>query len=89
MKIWTINYSDTARKALKKLDKQTAYRILDYMDERVATAPDPRLLGKALSGQLGGLWRYRVGDYRVICDIQDKTVCILVLKMDHRRDVYR
>jgi len=57
------------------------------MDERVAN--DPRCLGKALSGRFSGLWRYRIGDYRLICDIQDKKLCVLVVEIDHRRDVYR
>ena len=74
---WTIDYTETARKTLRKLDKQTARRILDYMDERIAPADDPRASGKALTGPvLGAYWRYRVGDYRIICDIQDK-VCLL------------
>jgi mRNA interferase RelE/StbE len=59
------------------------------MDERVATKDDPRALGKALKGPLGDLWRYRVGDYRVICDIQDKVLTVLVLRVGNRRDVYR
>jgi mRNA interferase RelE/StbE len=71
------------------MDRKTAQRILDYMDERVSPSQDPRRLGKALSGVLGDLWRYRVGDYRVVCDIQDKKVCVLVLDVGHRGDVYR
>jgi mRNA interferase RelE/StbE len=66
-----------------------ARRILDFMDERVAILEDPRSKGKALVGPMGGLWRYRVGDFRVICDIQDKDVCVLVVKIGNRRDVYR
>jgi len=87
---WTIDYTDTARKALRKLDKQTARRILDYMDERVAAAHDPRASGKALAGPVfGTYWRYRVGDYRIICDIQDEVVRVLVLEIGNRREVYR
>ncbi len=70
---------------LRKLDKQTAQRILDYMDERIAPLNDPRSTGKALSGPLGEPWRYRVGDYRIICDIQDGAFLVLVV----RSDVYR
>lgn len=66
---WTIDYADSARKQLLKLDRPTARRIVDFMDTRVAV-DDPRSTGKALSGPLGGFWRYRVGDYRVICDIR-------------------
>ncbi|MFZ5490957.1 MAG: type II toxin-antitoxin system RelE family toxin [Pseudomonadota bacterium] len=86
---WTIDYTGTARKQLLKLDKQTARRIVDFMDSRVARADDPRSIGKALSGPLGGFWRYRVGDCRVICDIQDGAVRVLVLEIGHRREVYR
>ena len=86
---WTINYSETARKQLQKLDRPVARRIIDFMDERVAKRTDPRDLGKALSGPLGKLWHYRMGDYRLICDINDKSVTVLVIRIGHRREVYR
>jgi mRNA interferase RelE/StbE len=86
---WKINYADKAKNQLKKLDKQTARRILDYMEGRVACSDNPRNVGKALTGEFGGLWRYRVGDYRVICDIQDDTLRVLVLQVGNRREVYR
>ena len=86
---WTIDYTDTARKQLLKLDKQTARRIVDFMDARVAPVDDPRSIGKALSGPLGGFWRYRVGDYRVICDIQDGALRVLVVAVGNRRELYR
>jgi mRNA interferase RelE/StbE len=86
---WAIKYSSTAESQLRKLDRQTARRILDYMDERVAVLDNPRTLGKGLSGLLGGLWRYRVGDCRVICEIQDGALCVLVVKLGNRREVYR
>ena len=86
---WTIDYADTAIKQLRKLDKPTARRILDYMDQRIARLENPRSTGKALTGPLGDLWRYRVGDYRVICDIQDDTFHVLVVQIGNRRDVYR
>ena len=66
-----------------------AQRILDYMDQRVAPMEDPRSIGKALQGNLGGLWRYRVGDYRVICEIQDEILCVLVVNLGNRREIYR
>ena len=70
---WTIDYADTAKAHLSKLDRQTARRIVDFMNERIAGQENPRNTGKALTGPLGGLWRYRVGDHRVgdhrvICD---------------------
>ena len=86
---WTIDYADTAKGQLRKLDKQTVRRILDFMDERIAPAEDPRSTGKALTGPLGELWRYRVGDYRVICDIQDGALRVLVVQTGHRSGVYR
>lgn len=86
--VWTINYTDTAKGQLSKLDKQAALRILDYMDKRISGQDNPRTCGKALTGSLGGLWRFRVGDYRIICDIQDGSVVILVLKIGHRSKVY-
>ena len=86
---WTIDYADTARSQLRKLDKQTARRILDYMDERIADLGNPRSNGKALTGPPGGLWRYRVGDCRVICEIQDNVLRVLVVQVGNRREVYR
>jgi len=87
--VWIIEYTDTAKKQLKKLDKQTAKRILDYMDERIIESKNPRSAGKVLTGSLGGLWRYRVGDCRIICEIQDNALRVLVVKIGHRREVYR
>ena len=86
---WTIEYTATARKQLRKLDKQAARQIVDFMDERIAPLKDSRSVGKALVGALGGLWRYRVGEYRVICEIRDGTLLILVVQLGNRREVYR
>jgi len=85
---WTIDYTTTAKNQLRKLDKNTARRIMDYMDGRVA-APDRRRVGQALTGPLGSLWRYRVGDYRIVCDIQDEAVRVLVVRLGKRDKVYR
>jgi mRNA interferase RelE/StbE len=87
--VWTIDYANTARGQLKKLDRQIARRIVDFMDQRIANSENPRNSGKALTGEFGGLWRYRVGDYRIICDIQDQTLRVLVLQLGNRREVYR
>ena len=86
---WTVEYTETALAQLRKLDKRTARRIVDYMDDRVAALDDPRSLGKALTGPLGKLWRYRVGNYRVICDIQHGVLGILVVRVGSRDKVYR
>jgi mRNA interferase RelE/StbE len=73
-----------------KLDKNEAKRITTFLRQRLATLDDPRSTGKALTGpQLDAYWRYRVGDYRIICDIQDDVLCILVIEVGNRRDVYR
>ena len=87
--VWGIEYTETARKQLRKLDKQAACQIVDFMDQRVATLEDPRSTGKALVGALGGLWRYRVGDYRVICELRDSALMVLVVQIGNRREVYR
>jgi mRNA interferase RelE/StbE len=72
------------------LDQSEAKRITTFLRQRLATLDDPRSTGKALTGpQLGIYWRYRVGDYRIICDIQDRALCILVIEVGNRRDVYR
>lgn len=86
---WAIEYAETARGQLKKLDKETARRIVDFMDERVAGQENPRSTGKALTGPLGGFWRYRVGDCRVSCDIQDGALRVLVVQVGNRRESYR
>ena len=87
---WIIKYTESAQRQLKKLDKSVALRVLDYMDERIGTLADPRSAGKNLVGpRMGSYWRYRVGDLRVTCDIQDQTVVILVIEIGHRREVYR
>ncbi|CUU26351.1 addiction module antitoxin (plasmid) [Duffyella gerundensis] len=86
--VWTINYSDRALKSLRKMDKQNARRIVDFMDLRIAAAADPRQSGKPLKGELGEFWRYRVGDYRILCEIRDDELVILAATIGHRREVY-
>ncbi|WP_145482016.1 type II toxin-antitoxin system RelE family toxin [Yersinia aldovae] len=86
--VWTINYSDRALKSLRKMDKQNARRIVDFMDLRIAVAVDPRQSGKPLKGELGEFWRYRVGDYRILCEIRDDELVILAATIGHRREVY-
>ncbi|EAW9895714.1 type II toxin-antitoxin system RelE/ParE family toxin [Salmonella enterica] len=86
--VWTISYSDRALKSLRKMDKQNARRIVDFMDLRIAVAADPRKSGRPLKGELGEFWRYRVGDYRILCEIRDDELIILVVTIGHRREVY-
>lgn len=86
---WTIEYTDGAKRQLKKLDKSTARRIVDHLDDRVAGGADPRAQGEALRGKLGEFWKYRIGDYRVVASIEDERLCVLVVRVGHRREVYR
>jgi len=88
--VWIVKYAESSLRQLKKLDKPVAQRVLDYMDERIAVLADPRAAGKNLVGpRMGSYWRYRIGDVRVICDLQDNALLILVVEVGHRRDVYR
>lgn len=87
---WTIEFSDAALKQLGKLDKPVARRIVDFMDRRVGILDDPRSLGESLKGpQWGHLWKYWVGDWRVVCDLQDHRVVVQVVRIGNRREVYR
>lgn len=85
---WRIRFSKAADKALRKMDRQIVARILDELED-VSMLEDPRSRGKALVGNLAGLWRYRVGDYRIVCDIEDGELVILVVDVDHRSGVYQ
>ena len=83
-----IIYSEKALKQLKKLSKSISDRIVDYMEE-VAKLKDPRERGKILVGNLVGFWRYRVGDYRILCRIRDDKLIISVVEIGHRRNIYK
>jgi len=85
---WQIRLSASALKALKKLDRKEARRIRDFL-KGLESLENPRLKEKPLSGPLGYFWCYRVGSYRLICDIQDDVLTVLVLRIGHRREVYR
>lgn len=85
---WTVEFDDAAAKELRKLDRQVQKEILRYFRERIATEKDPRRFGKSLSRDLAGLWRYRVRNYRIICNIEDRKLVVLVLRVGHRKDVY-
>lgn len=87
--VWKIDYVASAAKTLRKLDKADARRIVDYLDRQIASLDDVRSRGKALSGPLGSYWRYRIGDYRVVCDIRDENLVVLVVRVAHRKSVYR
>ncbi len=87
---WAIEFSPVVQKELRKLDHQTAKRILKFLHERIAQLDNPRLIGEALTGsELGNYWKYRVGDWRIIAEIEDQTVRIIVVRIGNRREVYR
>ena len=87
---WTIEYTESAKKTVRKLEAQDRRRIRTFLEERLAGLADPRSIGDALKGsRLGSLWKYRVGDYRIIADIEDGALKILVVKIGNRREVYR
>ncbi len=86
---WQIEFVPAAAKELKKLGTAEAARIIATLETRIATLDDPRALGSALTGDLGGLWRWRIGGYRVVARIEDERITILVLRVAHRREVYR
>lgn len=87
--VWRIEFLPEAAKELKKLDRAVAARIVKTLEQRIAVLPDPRTLGSALTGDHGGYWRWRIGDYRVVARIEDERVTVLVVRVAHRREVYR
>jgi mRNA interferase RelE/StbE len=88
-KKWQIEITRTAEKQITKLARSAQQSIQRFLRERLSSAENPRQWGKPLRGEKRDLWRYRVGDYRLICDIQDEKVIVLVLEVGHRKDVYR
>ena len=88
--VWQIEFDPDARKELSKLDKQIQIRLVGFLRLRVSQLENPRDIGEALSGQgLGSYWKYRVGDWRIICDIQDQRIVVRVLRIGNRREIYR
>lgn len=83
-----VEFSKNALKFLKKLDKHTALLITAWIRKNLEGCSDPRIHGKGLTANRSGEWRYRIGDYRIIADIQDDRVIILVLEIGHRSDIY-
>ena len=85
---WTIEFDLAARRELDKLDKPVANRILKFLYQRVARLDSPQQLGEKLQGTLSPYWKYRVGDYRLICSIEHTRLVVLVLRVGHRSQVY-
>jgi mRNA interferase RelE/StbE len=86
---WRVEWEDEAVKELKKMDTRAQRAIVRYMKDKIATEEDPRRFGEPLRKDLKGLWKYRIGSYRVICSIEDKEIVVLIVRVGHRREVYR
>jgi mRNA interferase RelE/StbE len=87
---WQIEFDPDALKELKKLDRTVQVRLVGFLRDRLAPLDDPRSIGEALSGaRLGSYWKYRVGDWRIVCDILDRRIVVRVLRIGNRREVYR
>ena len=85
---YRILFSERAKKQLKKLDIHVSALIIGWLEKNIEGCENPRIHGKWLVENKSGQWRYRIGDYRVICEIQDKEIIVLVLEIGHRRDIY-
>ena len=86
---WTIKVEDSVRKTVKKLNPQDRARIVNFLNQDLLQLDNPRQKGKALQGKFKGLWRYRVGDYRIICNIIDNELVIIAIEIEHRSKVYK
>ncbi|MES2677595.1 MAG: type II toxin-antitoxin system RelE/ParE family toxin [Pseudomonadota bacterium] len=86
--MWEISLSEKSKKIISKLDNQTQSKILNFLNKE-NLKKSPKLFGKALTSNLKGLWRYRVGDYRIICDLQEKELVVLVIEINHRSKIYK
>ena len=85
---WAYSFASTAERAFKQLDRQARSGIIRYLEERIATSDDPTRFGKPLRGELHGYWRYRVGDYRIVCSVDRGQLLVLVVKVGHRSSIY-
>ncbi len=86
---WSVEFIETAKRQLAKLDRKWQAAILDYLEDEIASLDDPRSRGKPLVGDRKGLWRYRVGDYRILCELRNNELIVLVVTIGYRRQVYR
>ena len=87
--MYRVLFTDAAKKKLKKLDKNTAKLILAWIRKNLEGCSDPRAYGKALRADCQGQWRYRIGDYRLLAEIEDDKIIILIINIGHRRDIYK
>jgi len=86
--MWQIEWDEQAVEEARKLDKTALKRIIRYLEERIAPSENPKDFGKPLRGAKLGVWRYRVGDYRILCKIEDEKVTVLIISVGHRKNVY-
>ena len=86
---WTLEITRTAEKQITRLHRPAQQAIVNFLRERLSATENPRQWGRPLQGEKRGLWRYRVGDYRLVCDIKDTQITVMVLQVGHRKDVYR
>ncbi len=85
---YKVIFTEKAKKELKKLDKYTAALIIGWIEKNIQNCENPRIHGKGLVGNKSGQWRYRIGNYRLLCEIKDTEVIILVLEVGHRKNIY-
>lgn len=85
---WSYSFDARALAELGKLDRQAQIDIIAYLEKRIATKDDPRRFGKPLRAELSGLWRYRVHDYRLLCQVKDNQLLVLVVSVGHRKNIY-
>ena len=86
---WTISFTATAKKQLAKLDRPIADLITRFLEEKITNSSDARQFGHALIGDLKGRWRYRIGDYRVVCELHDHELLVIVVAIGHRKEIYK
>lgn len=87
--VYKVEYSQEAIRQIKKLDKQISKRILTWLDQRIVNCENPRLWGEALVGEFSGLWKYRIGTFRLICEIKDERLIVIVVELGHRKEIYK
>lgn len=85
---YEVVFAEKALKSLKKMDKHISSLIIGWIEKNLQGCTDPRQFGKGLTANRSGQWRYRVGDYRLLADIQDEKITILIINIGHRRDIY-
>jgi len=86
---WKIKYLKSVQKDMRKIDQKDQTRIREYLESHIAHSDNPRNFGKLLKGSYSEFWRYRVGNYRIVCELDDTSITILVLRVGHRKDIYK